>query len=73
MKRFLQRGFTNTAEVMIDIGLLYMAMGGAWFFAHINGIATGFSPIITWLTAIHFHYSAFLLCFSKNSFACEAV
>ena len=64
LQRFLMRGFTNTAEVMIDIGLLYMAMGGAWFFAHINGISTGFSPIITWLTAIHFHYSAFLLCIS---------
>ena len=60
--RFLQRGFTNVAELMIDIGLIYLAMGGVWFFAHSTGINTGFSPIITWLTAIHFHYSAFLLC-----------
>lgn len=62
LQRFLQRGFTNTAEVMIDIGLIYIVMGGGWFFAHINGIETGFSPIITWLTSIHFHYSACLLC-----------
>ena len=60
--RFLQRGFTNTAEVMIDIGLVYIAMGGLWFLAFHLQIDTGFSPIITWLTAIHFHYSAFLLC-----------
>lgn len=62
VQRFLQRGFTNVAELMIDVGLVYIAMGGIWFFAHIAGIDTGFSPIITWLTAIHFHYSAFLLC-----------
>ena len=62
IERFLQRGFTNVAEIMIDIGLIYLAMGGVWFFAHSTGINTGFSPIITWLTAIHFHYSAFLLC-----------
>ena len=62
VQRFLQRGFTNTAEMMIDIGLIYIAMGGIWFFAHITGMDTGFSPIITWLTAIHFHYSAFILC-----------
>ena len=62
IERFLQRGFVNTAEIMIDIGLIYIAMGGIWFFAHVTGIDTGFSPIITWLTAIHFHYSAFLLC-----------
>ena len=62
VQRFLQRGFTNTAEMMIDIGLIYIAMGGIWFFAHITEMDTGFSPIITWLTAIHFHYSAFILC-----------
>ena len=62
VQRFLHRGFTNTAEVMIDVGLLYIVMGGCWFFAYVTGISTGFSSIITWLTAIHFHYSACLLC-----------
>lgn len=62
LQRFLQRGFTNVAELMIDIGLMYIAMGGVWFFAHIAQMNTGFSPTITWLTAIHFHYSACLLC-----------
>lgn len=62
--RFLRRGFVNTAEVMIDIGLIYIVMGGFWFLAYHLQLNTGFSPMITWLTAIHFHYSAFLLCIS---------
>lgn len=62
VNRFLRRGFTNTAEIMIDIGLIYIVMGGLWFLAFHLQLNTGFSPIITWLTAIHFHYSAFLLC-----------
>lgn len=66
--RFIRRGFTNTAEIIIDIGLVYLAVGGIWYFAYIAGINTGFSPIITWLTAIHFHYSAFMLCISLGLF-----
>ncbi|MER2112050.1 MAG: YndJ family protein, partial [Solibacillus isronensis] len=62
INRFLRRGFVNTAEMMIDIGLTYIVMGGLWFLAFHLQLNTGFSPIITWLTAIHFHYSAFLLC-----------
>ena len=61
LTRFLTRGFTHVEEFMIDAGLMYLAMGGGWFFAYIIGIDMGFSPLITWLTAIHFHYSAFLL------------
>lgn len=59
--RFFNRGFSNIEEFSIDAGLIYVALGGAWFFAYITGIDTGFSPLITWLTGIHFHYSAFLL------------
>lgn len=62
--RFLNRGFTNTAEMMIDVGLVYIAIGGMWFLAFIGGFETGFSPLTNWLTAIHFHYSAFMLCIS---------
>ena len=61
LSRFLGRGFTNLEEFSIDIGLIYVALGGGWFFAYVTGIDTGFSPLITWLTAIHFHYSALLL------------
>ena len=59
--RFFQRGFSHLEEFSIDMGLMYLAMGGAWFFAYEANIPTGFSPLITWLTGIHFHYSAFLL------------
>jgi hypothetical protein len=68
LKRFFQRGFTNWAEISIDIGMMYLFVGGLWFFAYIAGIDTGFSPLITWLTAIHFHYSAFLLPISLGFF-----
>ncbi|MFJ7936211.1 YndJ family protein [Sporosarcina sp. NPDC096371] len=61
LSRFLGRGFTNLEEFSIDIGLIYVALGGGWFFAYVADIDTGFSPLITWLTAIHFHYSALLL------------
>lgn len=59
--RFVQRGFTHLEEFSIDAGLMYLFMGGIWFFAFEVGIDTGFSPMLTWLTAIHFHYSSFLL------------
>ncbi|MFY3791439.1 YndJ family protein [Ureibacillus sp. MALMAid1270] len=61
IRRFLTRGFIHFEEFAIDIALIFLSIGGMWFFAHITGIDTGFSPIITWLTAIHFHYAAFLL------------
>ncbi|HZG69944.1 MAG TPA: YndJ family protein, partial [Chondromyces sp.] len=61
ISRFLRRGFIQFEEFVIDMGLIYLSIGGIWFFAHITHIDTGFSPMITWLTAIHFHYAAFLL------------
>ncbi|WP_227752098.1 YndJ family protein [Viridibacillus arvi] len=67
-KRFLRRGFVNWAEISIDIGMMYLFVGGLWFFSYIAGVNTGFSPLITWLTGIHFHYSAFLLCISLGLF-----
>ncbi|WP_227396002.1 YndJ family protein [Jeotgalibacillus aurantiacus] len=64
LERFLKRGFTNVPEILIDLGFMYLAIGGMWFFAHVSGIDTGFSEMLTWLTGIHFHYSAFMLCVS---------
>ncbi|MCG3420384.1 YndJ family protein [Oceanobacillus jordanicus] len=60
-KRLLQRGFARFEEFMIDIGCMYLAIGGAWYFASVVQLDTGFSPILTWLTGIHFHYASFLL------------
>ncbi|KOS68582.1 hypothetical protein AEA09_08480 [Lysinibacillus contaminans] len=68
VKRFLQRGFTNIAEIAIDVGLVYLFVGGLWFFAFTAQIDTGFTPLITWLTGIHFHYSACLLAISVGLF-----
>lgn len=59
--RFLSRGFIHFEEFSVDMGLFSLMVGGAWFFAHTADIETGFSPIIRWLTGIHFHYSSFLL------------
>ncbi|EQB36625.1 hypothetical protein M948_16465 [Virgibacillus sp. CM-4] len=61
VKRFLQRGFAYFEEFIIDIGLIYILIGGMWFVAHIATIDTGFSPMITWLTVNHFHYAACIL------------
>ncbi|MCJ7840267.1 YndJ family protein [Lederbergia sp. NSJ-179] len=61
LNRFLRRGFVHLEEFSVDLGLIYLAIGGAWFFAYEAGLDTGFSALLTWLTAIHFHYSAFLL------------
>ncbi len=61
MSRFFRRGFTNIEEFSIDLGMIYIALGGGWYFAYVADIDTGFTPLLTWLTGIHFHYSAFLL------------
>ncbi|TCP62722.1 YndJ family protein [Baia soyae] len=59
--RFFKRGFAYLEECSIDLGMMYLWIGGAWYFAHEANLETGFSPIIRWLTGIHFHYSSFLL------------
>ena len=35
---------TNLEEFAIDVGLVYISLGGAWYFAYVTGIDTGFSP-----------------------------
>lgn len=59
--RFFLRGFIHIEEFIIDIGLLSLPIGGIWLIAYTFDINTGFTPIITWLTAIHFHYSACIM------------
>lgn len=59
--RFIHRGFTHMEEFAIDCGFIFLLVGGLWFVAFHFGIDTGFSPLITWLTAIHFHYSSFMM------------
>ncbi|MFC0186787.1 YndJ family protein [Fictibacillus aquaticus] len=59
--RFFTVNRASWSDISINAGMMYLFVGGLWYFAYIAGIDTGFSPLITWLTAIHFHYSAFLL------------
>lgn len=61
LSRFSHYGFAGIEELSIIFGLLYIALGGGWYFAYVADIDTGFTPLLTWLTGIHFHYSAFLL------------
>ncbi|PJY98528.1 hypothetical protein CPT06_18165 [Bacillus vallismortis] len=49
-------------ETSILFGLIYLAGGGFWFFAYAAQLQImQFSPLIILLTAVHFHYSAFLI------------
>ena len=61
VSRLLARGLYLIEEVSIDIGLMYLLLGGAWFSTFQFGInVMSFGPTITLLTAIHFHFSALI-------------
>jgi hypothetical protein len=50
------------AELCIDAGLVYLAVGGLWATADRAGLRPlDFEPVIVLLTAIHFHYAGFAL------------
>lgn len=62
LSRILERGLQPLSELAIDSGLVYLAFGGFWLYATVSGSVIGdFSPYIIFLTAVHFHYSAFVL------------
>lgn len=49
-------------ETSVLFGLIYLAGGGFWFFAYAAHLQImQFAPLIILLTAVHFHYSAFLI------------
>ncbi|CAG9622290.1 YndJ family protein [Sutcliffiella rhizosphaerae] len=59
--RLLARGMKRIEEISIDIGLIYLILGGIWFSIFQFGIdVMEFGPVITLLTAIHFHFSALI-------------
>lgn len=50
------------AEISINVGLLYIAVGGVWLWLdRLGARPLQFEAIIVLLTAIHFHYAGFLL------------
>ncbi|WJE17235.1 YndJ family protein [Halobacillus sp. ACCC02827] len=61
VRRMVRRGFTHVEEFFLDVGYVYLGIGGFWFFAFVAEIDTGFYPLLTWLTSIHFHYAGFML------------
>jgi hypothetical protein len=62
LSRLLERGRKPLAEWSIDSGLLYLGLGGFWFFAYAADIQVMyFTKLTVLLTAVHFHYSAFIL------------
>lgn len=60
--RFAERGARPLSELSIDSGLMYLSLGGLWFLTYTAHIKVMDFPIITnLLTAMHFHYSAFII------------
>jgi hypothetical protein len=60
--RSLWRGPRTTPEVCLDVGLIYLAVGGAWTVIARAGMRPlGFPDLIVLLTAVHFHYAGFAL------------
>lgn len=56
--RFINRGFYYLEEFCIDVGYMYLPLGGLWFAAHRFGIDIGgFGSVIILLTVAHFHFS----------------
>jgi hypothetical protein len=62
LQRFRHHRFPPIADVSIDAGLVYLAVGAAWATADRAGVRPlDFSPDIVLLTAIHFHFAGFAL------------
>lgn len=60
LSRFLLRGFREAEELSIDMGLVYLPVGGVWFVMSRLGIQPlGFGDTIVLLTAVHFHFAGF--------------
>jgi hypothetical protein len=56
----LARRRPDAAETAIDLGLMVLPVGAAWFVASRLGLTPmGFGEPIVLLTAVHFHYAAF--------------
>lgn len=58
--RFVSSAQRTLAESAIDVGLVYIAVGGAWLVLSRSGSSLmNFSADIVTLTAVHFHYAGF--------------
>lgn len=60
LSRFVLRGARRAEEIAISFGLLFIAVGGFWFWMSRHGFhPLGFSEPIVLLTGMHFHYTGF--------------
>ncbi|HEX7066000.1 MAG TPA: YndJ family protein [Bacillales bacterium] len=57
----INKQFSLPGVLVENIAFIYIAVGGAWLFLHQTGAPImDFSNVIILLTAIHFHYAAFI-------------
>lgn len=62
LTRFLERGEVFAAETAADVGMMFLAVGGAWLVASRAGAPfLGFVEPIVLLTAAHFHFAGLVL------------
>lgn len=62
--RLLRFGFEAWEEVTVNVGLIFLAVGGTWLLMSRLGLQPfNFSPVIVFLTAIHFHFAGLVSCF----------
>jgi hypothetical protein len=60
--RLAERGYRPIEETSIDMGMIYLFLGGFWLFSYVADLKVMYFPkFIILLTAIHFHYSAFII------------
>lgn len=60
--RLLSRPTLRAPGIAADVGLLFLAVGGAWLtISRAGRNPLGFSDAIVELTAVHFHYAGFAL------------
>jgi len=60
LRRIFNRGLAPIEETAIDVGLLYLPVGGGWLVLSSAGLTPmNFSAEIVLLTAVHFHFAGF--------------
>jgi hypothetical protein len=60
VSRFVLRGARRSEEIAISFGLMFIAVGGFWFWMSRHGFhPLGFQEPIVLLTGMHFHYTGF--------------
>lgn len=60
--RAYRRGIYPLADCCLNLGMIYLAVGGVWVLLFSWEMQPlGFSPLIAFLTAAHFHHAGFVL------------